>query len=1223
MGKQSKRRKSKRPSPDLKTSLASKKIRHAKDLHKGQEQSIKLNDEMQGLLVALQDESKPQPSVIKEMELLCEAQTITLDNCQVSAGFLNPTPGLNQALKSIEHEESRKRAAEVGVQRSSRGESENIKLARAIVAGENKENTPPTSRTIKHRNAKGGNVNSANWRPPFRFPLPRNGTQYSPPEVVVLFNDQRLKERQHSGAAKRYLIRLKLVPVKDERSIRKVLSKAEGDPSNAPDWWNNVGQPPLVRASEFQAEFEASSFAAGSKTLGESDVVAFLKLKKGERLRALGIEPVDVTVSPPTQRKYDAMGQQNPNAVVAPAAVDKTETRLTAGKSLIASALLAGIVLVMVYQPCELEDAEEWKFPEEATDGAREGYEIMKEVHGGKSIVALMPCNQINCDDMQQLVSNGNNKRDKPSSRTIHIAHYQGNRLLAPCKGPATVSIGGSAVQSQPQNDPVNPQRVKISTMSNASGDVGEPTLNYLGLSEDELPTSKCPTGFATIEVQGLLKGQSVYLNFMRKGAVRGEEARYVAFRNGPLHRFVDEIRARNHGVTSDAGLQVKHTVVVSSDGDLGQDKAVIEKERSKKIRTWKHNPARTHCEQSQDLQNVFPTMNCLEKEAEVNTNVPDEMVPNLVFAKSIFEKANIQFGLKLGDKKKKTLMHHLARFPDQWVAATLKKNVLPGYLANGQIDRVSRMMPDLKVMVQETLDRPMMEWEWVLVRKHMARICLLLLKHGSIPDKTFIEWGFPADLNSLGEEIYRLATIAQEYMQRAKIMDHEFQTEQRDELDRQNLAKINAKLANERNLVAAHLATNLVAEEKLLKHLDPNGDGDRSLLVNVTVALMNVLKRDELKAFALVRLLEALVCSHGLPKNKGGLVESMQEGANTLLCAAFDLRAKPVILKEISLVEAVSNTRPGRVIPEMHSMYSRGDYSYLRFTVTVDFVELVKKSFDPFGVTVLSREDATVDLEHVQDASNLLHDILQERLTTHVTRSCKESLRDHWVWHFTRANMGRVAAIMVLMQHVKSDLEPAKWNGSVCLLQDPRNNTFLLVENQIKVLEGCYLMYDTVLLRFIRSGKAVNPGRTMWVRCFGPSGHLECAKVPDLRRMDSNFYRSYPSKEAPTLTGGTRRGYFEQLQLYCALGFDRSNTESLKPLVETHEAAKSIFLWEPDTIERLEKLNMAGATTLQDRQLSTVGYLVETAFELALAPGDNVSQSQGYEAMFGGSARN
>jgi hypothetical protein len=43
---------------------------------------------------------------------------------------------------------------------------------------------------------------------------------------------------------------------------------------------------------------------------------------------------------------------------------------------------------------------------------------------------------------------------------------------------------------------------------------------------------------------------------------------------------------------------------------------------------------------------------------------------------------------------------------------------------------------------------------------------------------------------------------------------------------------------------------------------------------------------------------------------------------------------------------------------------------------------------------------------------------------------------------------------------------------------------------------------------------------------------------------LGSKFYRSYPSREAGKLAGGMRLAYFDHLQLYCGLGFDRSNIE-------------------------------------------------------------------------------
>jgi hypothetical protein len=73
-------------------------------------------------------------------------------------------------------------------------------------------------------------------------------------------------------------------------------------------------------------------------------------------------------------------------------------------------------------------------------------------------------------------------------------------------------------------------------------------------------------------------------------------------------------------------------------------------------------------------------------------------------------------------------------------------------------------------------LDRPIFMWEWKLVRARMVDVCELMLVQGWISDHTFISWGFPADLNLLGEEVYRPDSVAQEHLQRAKLMDHPYQ---------------------------------------------------------------------------------------------------------------------------------------------------------------------------------------------------------------------------------------------------------------------------------------------------------------------------------------------------------------------------------------------------------------------------------------------------------------
>ena len=143
---------------------------------------------------------------------------------------------------------------------------------------------------------------------------------------------------------------------------------------------------------------------------------------------------------------------------------------------------------------------------------------------------------------------------------------------------------------------------------------------------------------------------------------------------------------------------------------------------------------------------------------------------------------------------------------------------------------------------------------------------------------------------------------------------------------------------------------------------------------------------------------------SHGLPKNKGKFQESTEEGADTLIRAAYDLRARPVILKTIPLVEAAAAdaARLPRAEPMVCHIHARGETSHLRFTVSGEFADLVRASFDPFGATVLSRDDAEIDFVSVQERTDLLHNILQERLTHHINQKCDDDLKEHWAWHFT-----------------------------------------------------------------------------------------------------------------------------------------------------------------------------------------------------------------------------
>jgi hypothetical protein len=93
------------------------------------------------------------------------------------------------------------------------------------------------------------------------------------------------------------------------------------------------------------------------------------------------------------------------------------------------------------------------------------------------------------------------------------------------------------------------------------------------------------------------------------------------------------------------------------------------------------------------------------------------------------------------------------------------------------------------------------------------------------------------------------------------------------------------------------------------------------------------------------------------------------------------------------------------------------------------------------------------------------------------------------------------------------------------------------------------------------------------------------------------------------------RHGTFEKLQLFSGITFSRErNTEFLVSNV-------GIFDWPDDFLKSMERVNFAGTRSLKEKQLHMVAYLCELAYDIALSPDQNVSESPGFETpgIFGG----
>ena len=193
----------------------------------------------------------------------------------------------------------------------------------------------------------------------------------------------------------------------------------------------------------------------------------------------------------------------------------------------------------------------------------------------------------------------------------------------------------------------------------------------------------------------------------------------------------------------------------------------------------------------------------------------------------------------------------------------------------------------------------------------------------------------------------------------------------------------------------------------------------------------------------------------------------------------------------------------------------------------------------------------------------------------------------------------------MTLYDLVKDSVEVLDENA--CLLKG--NDKFILISEDEANKHGAYLYFDNNDLKWIRSGKVT--GRPFAKR---EKEHKAKAKA---RFCTSKFYRRYPSIERPTVsTSKTKRGLYENLLFYVALGFEIDNKEVEGKITATE--GETLFIFDENDIACIKKLNTGGRFTWQSKAREVVSYLIELAFDLCIAVVDNVSENPGFEGCHG-----
>lgn len=157
----------------------------------------------------------------------------------------------------------------------------------------------------------------------------------------------------------------------------------------------------------------------------------------------------------------------------------------------------------------------------------------------------------------------------------------------------------------------------------------------------------------------------------------------------------------------------------------------------------------------------------------------------------------------------------------------------------------------------------------------------------------------------------------------------------------------------------------------------------------------------------------------------------------------------------------------------------------------------------------------------------------------------------------------------------------------------------------------GGYLVYEIMERIFCRSGKVHSAKRDGNPRTFGVrrDEHAESALS---NPRGSRFHGSYADKSVTGLTGYKRLGHFQNLRFVAALGWGRTpGTEAVKALTQPIEKG-GLFVWDQATMNRIHSKKRR--PEVKAVQMDLVSYLIESAYDVALSSGKNVSSNPGWE---------
>jgi hypothetical protein len=138
------------------------------------------------------------------------------------------------------------------------------------------------------------------------------------------------------------------------------------------------------------------------------------------------------------------------------------------------------------------------------------------------------------------------------------------------------------------------------------------------------------------------------------------------------------------------------------------------------------------------------------------------------------------------------------------------------------------------------------------------------------------------------------------------------------------------------------------------------------------------------------------------------------------LILLAFSCRCKSVLVEASEMEVETTGEEEDTTVPFQTVGAAPLHLVKCQFMVTGKWIEDVKMAFNPDQMVHFKSYSAT----EIQPKVDVLVRILWSQLQPdHCSRVKDESKHKSWVWNFVRENLGRVAAVMILMQHIHDNL--------------------------------------------------------------------------------------------------------------------------------------------------------------------------------------------------------